>query len=212
MELAHQAEPAILMADDDPGALFALHSVLGDLDADLVTASSGKQAMLRLLKQDFCVILMDVKVPAWTASRPRAWCLRGRARAPHRSCSCDTPDTDNGEDGFMLARRTRPAAIMLALELPDTDSWTIADRINADHAIAQLAPPIRVMLLAADNRARRGAIAQVLDGPGRAFDVVSDASAALAGMLENAGMHVNGDESAKRRSGSSTCIRASTSS
>ncbi|WP_313166721.1 putative bifunctional diguanylate cyclase/phosphodiesterase [Massilia oculi] len=59
---ANQAEPAILLVNDDPGALFALRSVLGDLDADLVTASSGEQALLRLLKQDFCVILMDVKM------------------------------------------------------------------------------------------------------------------------------------------------------
>jgi len=46
---ANQAEPAILLVNDDPGALFALRSVLGDLDADLVTASSGEQAPLRLL-------------------------------------------------------------------------------------------------------------------------------------------------------------------
>ena len=59
---ANQAELAILLVNDDPGALFALRSVLGDLDADIVTASSGEQALLRLLKQDFCVILMDVKM------------------------------------------------------------------------------------------------------------------------------------------------------
>ena len=59
---ANQAAPAVLLVNDDPGALFALRSVLGDLDADLVTASSGEQALLRLLKQDFCVILMDVKM------------------------------------------------------------------------------------------------------------------------------------------------------
>ena len=59
---ANQEAPAVLLVNDDPGALFALRSVLGDLDADLVTASSGEQALLRLLKQDFCVILMDVKM------------------------------------------------------------------------------------------------------------------------------------------------------
>lgn len=59
---ANQAAPAILLVNDDPGALFALRSVLGDLDADLVTANSGEQALLRLLKQDFCLILMDVKM------------------------------------------------------------------------------------------------------------------------------------------------------
>jgi diguanylate cyclase (GGDEF)-like protein/PAS domain S-box-containing protein len=53
---------AVLLVNDDPGTLFALRTVLGDLDAEIVTAASGEQALLRLLKQDFCVILMDVKM------------------------------------------------------------------------------------------------------------------------------------------------------
>ena len=59
---ARQAETAVLLVNDDPGALFALRTVLGDLDAAIVTAGSGEQALLRLLKQDFCLILMDVKM------------------------------------------------------------------------------------------------------------------------------------------------------
>jgi diguanylate cyclase (GGDEF)-like protein/PAS domain S-box-containing protein len=57
-----QEEVAILLVNDDPGTLFALRTVLSDLDAAIVTAASGEQALLRLLKQDFCVILMDVKM------------------------------------------------------------------------------------------------------------------------------------------------------
>jgi CheY-like chemotaxis protein len=52
----------VLLVNNDPGALFALRTVLGDLDAAIVTAGSGGQALLHLLKQDFCVILMDVKM------------------------------------------------------------------------------------------------------------------------------------------------------
>ena len=59
---ARQAEQAVLLVNDDPGPLFALRTVLGDLDAAIVSAGSGEQALLRLLKQDFCVILMDVKM------------------------------------------------------------------------------------------------------------------------------------------------------
>jgi diguanylate cyclase (GGDEF)-like protein/PAS domain S-box-containing protein len=57
-----QEQASILLVNDDPGALFALRAVLSDLDAEIVTATSGEQALLRLLKQDFCVILMDVKM------------------------------------------------------------------------------------------------------------------------------------------------------
>jgi diguanylate cyclase (GGDEF)-like protein/PAS domain S-box-containing protein len=57
-----QDQVCVLLVNDDPGALFALRAVLSDLDAEIITASSGEQALLRLLKQDFCVILMDVKM------------------------------------------------------------------------------------------------------------------------------------------------------
>jgi diguanylate cyclase (GGDEF)-like protein/PAS domain S-box-containing protein len=53
---------AILLVNDDAGALFALRTVLSDLDVDIETATSGEQALLLLLKQDFCVLLMDVKM------------------------------------------------------------------------------------------------------------------------------------------------------
>ena len=53
---------AVLLVNDDPGALFAMRTVLGDLPAEIVTANSGEQALLRLLRQDFSLILMDVKM------------------------------------------------------------------------------------------------------------------------------------------------------
>jgi diguanylate cyclase (GGDEF)-like protein/PAS domain S-box-containing protein len=53
---------AVLLVNDDPGALFALRTVLGELDIDIVTAASGEQALLQLLRQDFNLILMDVKM------------------------------------------------------------------------------------------------------------------------------------------------------
>ncbi|MGH8856248.1 MAG: response regulator, partial [Telluria sp.] len=53
---------AVLLVNDDPGALFALRTVLSDLEVDIVTATSGEQALLRLRRQDFTLILMDVKM------------------------------------------------------------------------------------------------------------------------------------------------------
>jgi diguanylate cyclase (GGDEF)-like protein/PAS domain S-box-containing protein len=73
-------EPAILLVNDDPGALFALRIVLGDLDAAVVTASSGEQALQRLLRQDFCVILMDVEM-AGLDGIETARLLRSRPRS-----------------------------------------------------------------------------------------------------------------------------------
>ena len=52
----------VLLVNDDPGVMFALRSVLTDLDASVETATSGEQALLRLLKRDFVVIILDVKM------------------------------------------------------------------------------------------------------------------------------------------------------
>ena len=41
--MALQDEVAVLVVNDNPGALFALRPVLGDLDAAIVTAASGSK-------------------------------------------------------------------------------------------------------------------------------------------------------------------------
>ncbi|QAU34219.1 EAL domain-containing protein [Janthinobacterium sp. 17J80-10] len=55
-------EIKVLLVNDDPGALFALHTILTDLDVPIETATSGEQALMCLLKQDFAVIVLDVKM------------------------------------------------------------------------------------------------------------------------------------------------------
>jgi len=56
------ARASILLVNDDAGTLFALRAVLSDLDVQIVTAASGKQALMRLLNQDFTVVILDVKM------------------------------------------------------------------------------------------------------------------------------------------------------
>ena len=53
----------ILAVDDHPENLLALESVLKDLGQNVVTAGSGKEALLRVLDMDFAVILLDVQMP-----------------------------------------------------------------------------------------------------------------------------------------------------
>ena len=55
-------EPRILVVDDDERNLLALTQVLQDT-ADVVTASSGKDALRLLLTEDVAVILLDVFMP-----------------------------------------------------------------------------------------------------------------------------------------------------
>src|SRR4051812_44428915 len=53
----------ILLVDDDPKTLLAMEAMLTDLGASLVTATSGRDALLTLLARDFAVILLDVQMP-----------------------------------------------------------------------------------------------------------------------------------------------------
>ena len=54
---------SILIVDDDHANLLAMQEVLGSLGAKLVTASSGEEALLKVLEADFAAILLDVRMP-----------------------------------------------------------------------------------------------------------------------------------------------------
>jgi signal transduction histidine kinase len=53
----------ILLVDDEPSNLVVLEAILGDLGQNLVRASSGEDALRRLLDQEFAVVLLDVRMP-----------------------------------------------------------------------------------------------------------------------------------------------------
>src|ERR1700739_762289 len=53
----------ILMVDDQPAKLLSYEVILGELDENLIKASSGKEALEYLLKNDIAVVLMDVSMP-----------------------------------------------------------------------------------------------------------------------------------------------------
>lgn len=56
------AKPPILLVDDDERNLLALSQIVEDL-AEVVTATSGRDALRHLLNRDFAVILLDVFMP-----------------------------------------------------------------------------------------------------------------------------------------------------
>ncbi|WP_424889074.1 response regulator [Streptomyces sp. XH2] len=59
-----RALPRILIVDDQPDNLLAMRAVLETLDQELVTVSSGREALKALLDHDdFAVIIMDVQMP-----------------------------------------------------------------------------------------------------------------------------------------------------
>ena len=57
------AQANILIVDDNPSKLLALRAVLQPLGQNIVEAHSGTDALRQLLKEDFAVILLDVRMP-----------------------------------------------------------------------------------------------------------------------------------------------------
>ena len=53
----------ILMVDDQPAKLLSYEVILGDLGENLIKATSAKEALNILLKNDIAVVLMDVSMP-----------------------------------------------------------------------------------------------------------------------------------------------------
>src|SRR6516164_6818904 len=54
---------SILMVDDQPAKLLSYEAILRDLDEDLIKATSGREALEHLLKNDIALVLMDVSMP-----------------------------------------------------------------------------------------------------------------------------------------------------
>ena len=53
----------ILLVDDEPKSLFALQELLSQLGQNLMVAQSGEEALRLALRNDFAVILLDVRMP-----------------------------------------------------------------------------------------------------------------------------------------------------
>ncbi|WP_434427102.1 response regulator [Nannocystis pusilla] len=53
----------ILLVDDQPARLLSYEAILAPLEQNLVRASSGAEALQRLLREEYAVILLDVSMP-----------------------------------------------------------------------------------------------------------------------------------------------------
>jgi two-component system, sensor histidine kinase and response regulator len=53
----------LLVVDDDATKRFAMRTILAPLDENIVEASSGADALRQLLREEFAVVLLDVRMP-----------------------------------------------------------------------------------------------------------------------------------------------------
>ena len=72
----------ILLVDDRPDNLLALHAVLEPLGVGMATAASGEEALRLLLAEDFALIVLDVQMPGLDGFET-ARLIKGRERTRH---------------------------------------------------------------------------------------------------------------------------------
>jgi signal transduction histidine kinase len=61
--MSDASHASILIVDDDPASLTVMQEILAGQGARLVTATSGEEALRKVLDDDFAAILMDVRMP-----------------------------------------------------------------------------------------------------------------------------------------------------
>src|SRR5215831_8228405 len=61
--MSSRSKANVLVVDDEPRSLLAMQELLAGPDRNVVAAESGKDALRRILKADFAIILLDVRMP-----------------------------------------------------------------------------------------------------------------------------------------------------
>src|SRR5712691_9530098 len=86
----------ILVVDDNRAQRLALGAILDDLDVEIVEATSGREALRRVLHEEFALILLDVNMPGLDG-------FETAALVRERNSSKDTPIifiTACGDDAY----------------------------------------------------------------------------------------------------------------
>jgi signal transduction histidine kinase/response regulator RpfG family c-di-GMP phosphodiesterase len=81
-DMTDETKTNILIVDDVPDKLLAFEAILADLDQNIVTVNSGRDALRRLLHEEFAVILLDVNMPIMDGLETAAL-IRQRKKTEH---------------------------------------------------------------------------------------------------------------------------------
>ena len=100
-----EGEPRVklLAVDDNPAKLLSLGAVLGELGQEVLTASSGREALRLMLQHEFAVVLLDVHMPTMDGFETAAL-IRQRKASEHTPIIFVTsyPDDTHAERGYQL--------------------------------------------------------------------------------------------------------------
>lgn len=88
---------SILIVDDNPGKLTALAAALDGMEIEIITVTSGMEALRKLLIQDFAMVLLDVNMPIMDGFETAAM-IRRRPRSEHLPILFITADRLNDDE------------------------------------------------------------------------------------------------------------------
>jgi signal transduction histidine kinase len=137
----------VLIVDDDQRSLMALEALLESLQQPLVVASSGEEALRKVLRDDFAVILLDVRMPGIDGFET-AKLIRERRQSAHTpiifltGASEDLPSMFRGYEAGAVDYIVKPVnpAILKSKIAVFVDLFVKSQALEkeiADHRLAQ---------------------------------------------------------------------------